>query len=238
MGLQHSHGLFDLVFQGLLVLQHVDQIRVIDLQKHTRDLARQVGMHCGNQREQTLTQHLFLFIGRGRGQHGGRQRLLALNEYGRLGLRRLLHNRLRLGHDLLTGAGSARHVTHAGGVLVVAAHAGHLRWHTGLGRHARAWAGHHGCHHWGSAGSHVVHAGSGNAGAHLVLVHDELAAALGSLSALEAGLGGPHHCLVLTEESLGLGNGSDGVVTSSLLGESHLKYEKKIKLCSGFLELF
>merc|ERR1719414_2531914 len=127
-------------------------------------------------------------------------------------------------HDLLTGAGRARHVTHAGGVLVVAAHAGHLGWHTGLGRHTRAWAGHHGCHHWGAAGSHVVHAGSGNAGAHLVLVHDELAAALGSLSALEAGLGGPHHCLVLTEESLGLGNGSDGVVTSGLLGESHLSH--------------
>ena len=35
-----------LALEGVLVLKHVDELGVVDLQKHPRDLARQVGEHA------------------------------------------------------------------------------------------------------------------------------------------------------------------------------------------------
>ncbi len=45
----------DLWPQGLRRLQHVQQLRVIDLQQHSGDLSSQTGMHVLDEREQTLT---------------------------------------------------------------------------------------------------------------------------------------------------------------------------------------
>ena len=35
-----------LALEGVLVLKHVDELGVVDLEKHSRDLARQVGEHA------------------------------------------------------------------------------------------------------------------------------------------------------------------------------------------------
>ena len=35
-----------LALEGVLVLKHVDELGVVDLQQHPRDLARQVGEHA------------------------------------------------------------------------------------------------------------------------------------------------------------------------------------------------
>ena len=66
VGLEHSNSLLDLrntklkcqklelkkkcldaylALEGVLVLKHVDELGVVDLQQHPRDLARQVGEH-------------------------------------------------------------------------------------------------------------------------------------------------------------------------------------------------
>lgn len=41
--------------QGFRRLQHVEQLRVVDLQKHSGDLTGQAGVHVLNQGEQALT---------------------------------------------------------------------------------------------------------------------------------------------------------------------------------------
>lgn len=45
----------DLRAQRLGWFQHVKQLRVVDLQKHTGDLTRQAGVHVLDEGEQTLT---------------------------------------------------------------------------------------------------------------------------------------------------------------------------------------
>ena len=60
-------------------LQHMQQLRVVDFQQHSSDFASKVWVHTLNQREQPLTQHLLLLLGWGSGQHGGSQRLLAMD---------------------------------------------------------------------------------------------------------------------------------------------------------------
>ena len=44
VGLQHRHGLLHLALQGGGGLEHVQQLRVVDLQQHPGDLAGQVGV--------------------------------------------------------------------------------------------------------------------------------------------------------------------------------------------------
>lgn len=41
--------------QGLVGLQHVQQLWVVDLQQHAGDLPREAGVHGLNEREETLT---------------------------------------------------------------------------------------------------------------------------------------------------------------------------------------
>ena len=69
-----------------MVLQHVKELSVVDLEQHAGDLASQVRVHPLDEREESLTQHLLLLLGRSRGQHGGGEWLLALDEDGLLGL--------------------------------------------------------------------------------------------------------------------------------------------------------
>ena len=44
-----------LALEGVLVLQHVHQLGVINLEQHAGDLAGQIGEHALDQGEQTLT---------------------------------------------------------------------------------------------------------------------------------------------------------------------------------------
>lgn len=67
-----------------MVLQHVQQLRVVDLQQHASDLACQLGIHALNQREQAFAEHLLLVLRSGSSQHGCGQRFLALNDEGLL----------------------------------------------------------------------------------------------------------------------------------------------------------
>ena len=53
--------------------------------KFTCDLSSEFWVHSLDEREETLSQHLLLLLGWGRGQHGCGQRLLALDQHGRLG---------------------------------------------------------------------------------------------------------------------------------------------------------
>lgn len=57
----------------------MQQLRVVNLQQHASDLASQLGVHGLDEREQSLTQHLLLFLGWSGSQHTGCQRLLALD---------------------------------------------------------------------------------------------------------------------------------------------------------------
>ena len=62
------------------------KLSVVDLKQHAGDLSGEVWVHPLDQREQTLAQHLLLLLGRSRGQHGGGERLLALDDDSLLGL--------------------------------------------------------------------------------------------------------------------------------------------------------
>merc|ERR1712203_1248514 len=73
VSLEDSDSLVDLALEGLLVLQHVNQLRVVDLEQHAGDLAGQVRIHGLDEREEALAQHLLLLLWRSGGQHGGRQ---------------------------------------------------------------------------------------------------------------------------------------------------------------------
>ena len=55
----------------------MQQLGVVDLEQHAGDLASQFRVHALDQREEALAQHLLLLLGRGRGQHGGCQSVLA-----------------------------------------------------------------------------------------------------------------------------------------------------------------
>merc|ERR1719317_612999 len=76
--LENSDSLFNLSLEGVLVLQHVDQLGVIDLEQHASDLTSQVREHPLDEREESLTQHLLLFLWSS-SQHGSCQRLLTLH---------------------------------------------------------------------------------------------------------------------------------------------------------------
>ena len=81
MGLQDGDGLFHLGLERLLVLEHVEQLGVVDLEQHAGDFSGQVGVGLLNEREETLSQHLLLLLRRSRGQHGGGERLLARDDH-------------------------------------------------------------------------------------------------------------------------------------------------------------
>ena len=57
-------------------LKHVKQLGVVDLKQHAGDLAGQGWGQAADEGEESLAQHLLLFLGRGGGQQGGRQGLL------------------------------------------------------------------------------------------------------------------------------------------------------------------
>lgn len=101
MDLEDGDGLLDLALEGLLVLQHVDQLGVVDLQEHAGDLAGQLGVHALDEGEEALAQHLLLLLWRSRRKHRSCQRLLALDQHGRLGLLQLWGH--RLGHGSYLG---------------------------------------------------------------------------------------------------------------------------------------
>jgi len=71
VSLEDSHGFVDLALERAVVLQHVKELSVVDLEQHAGDLASQVRVHPLDEREESLTQHLLLLLGRSRGQHGG-----------------------------------------------------------------------------------------------------------------------------------------------------------------------
>ena len=71
-----------LLLQEVVILQHVQQLGVVDLQEHPGDLPSQVGVYSLDQWEEPLAQHLLLVLGRSGGQHGGGERLLALDDDG------------------------------------------------------------------------------------------------------------------------------------------------------------
>uniref|UniRef100_A0A8W7P0C1 Uncharacterized protein n=1 Tax=Anopheles coluzzii TaxID=1518534 RepID=A0A8W7P0C1_ANOCL len=119
--------------------QHVQQLRVVDLEQHARDFAGKVRIHELDQREQPLAKHLLLFSRLSSSQHAGGKRLLSnglswdrhrlrhlriahgLRELvvGRAGLSggQLRRNRARLhvGRGLLAGD-RARRIAHGGRV--------------------------------------------------------------------------------------------------------------------------
>merc|ERR1719318_2178039 len=70
MGLKDSNSFLDLSLEGVLVLQHVDQLGVVDLEQHASDLASQVREHPLDEREKSLTQHLLLLLRRGSSSWG------------------------------------------------------------------------------------------------------------------------------------------------------------------------
>ena len=76
-----------LLLQEVVILQHVQQLGVVDLQEHAGDLSGQVRVHSLDKREETLAEHLLLLLGRSGGQHGGGERLLALDDDCLLSLR-------------------------------------------------------------------------------------------------------------------------------------------------------
>jgi hypothetical protein len=59
----------------------MQQLRVVEFQQHSCDLAGQLVMHPLDEREETLSQHLLLFLWLGSCQHGCGQRLLALDNH-------------------------------------------------------------------------------------------------------------------------------------------------------------
>ena len=65
-----------LALKRAMVLQHVEQLGVVNLEQHASDLTSHVWVHPLDQREQSLTQHLLLLLWRSCGQHSGSQWLL------------------------------------------------------------------------------------------------------------------------------------------------------------------
>lgn len=69
-------------------LQHVQQLRVVNLQQHAGDLASQLRVHALDQWEQPLTQHLLLLLWWGCSQHTGSQGVLSWDHHRLLGLQK------------------------------------------------------------------------------------------------------------------------------------------------------
>jgi len=86
MSLEYGHSFLNLALERVVILQHVEELSVIDLEQHAGDLAGQVGVHPLDEREESLTQHLLLLLRRSGGQHASSEGLLALDEDGLLGL--------------------------------------------------------------------------------------------------------------------------------------------------------
>jgi len=85
VSLKNSHSFLNLALEGILILQHVNKLSVINLEQHAGDLACQIGEHPLDEREETLTQHLLLFLWRSRSEHGSSEGLLSLHEHSLLG---------------------------------------------------------------------------------------------------------------------------------------------------------
>ena len=174
-----------LALKGCLILQHVNQIRVINLEQHASNFTRQIWVHAVDQRVQPLSQHLLLFLQRGSGQHGSGQWLLALDHHSLLWRRgsgvgdHLSHNLLRwvsCGWRVLEALCLSRASHLVDGCLDTRTHH-HLLRHrldrAGLcGQRARSWtrsALHSGCHsQLGSSGTrHALLGSPSGLGTHL-----------------------------------------------------------------------
>ena len=59
----------------------MQQLRVTHLEQHASDPAGQLRVHLLDQREETLSQHLFLFLGQGSSQHAGGEGGLARDDH-------------------------------------------------------------------------------------------------------------------------------------------------------------
>merc|ERR1712128_197898 len=151
-----SNSFLDLSLQGVLILQHVDQLSVVDLEQHASDLASQVREHPLDEREEPLTQHLLLFLWRSSCQHGGSQRFLSLDKHSLLWRWSSSRGNHLSRHNL------SRWVPGSGGVLEALLRSDLLGSHGDWG-HARASHHGHGLRsgltHWGARSS--CHAGTG-----------------------------------------------------------------------------
>ena len=200
----------------------MEQLGVVDLEQHTGDLAGEVGIHPLDQREQSLTQHLLLLLGRSRGQHGGGQGLLAGDLHGLLG-----HGG---GNHGLTG--HSLHGRVPGGLGVLEAGLGSSDLGAAHGDWGHAGAGHHHglgaswLHHLGPGGGRgSAHAGGAGSGGHPGAGHAHSGHLLGARGSSHAGLGGPSWLgadLGGSEEPLGLRHGGHEVSAHAhLLHASH-----------------
>mmetsp|Transcript_28458 Transcript_28458/g.67127 ORF Transcript_28458/g.67127 Transcript_28458/m.67127 type:complete len:438 (-) Transcript_28458:489-1802(-) len=61
--LQHREGLHYLRVEGIRRLEQVEQLAVVHLQQHARDLARQMRLNVLDQREESLAKQLLLLLG-------------------------------------------------------------------------------------------------------------------------------------------------------------------------------
>ena len=66
-----------LALERVVILQHVKEISIVNLQQHSSDLSSKIWIHSGDEWEESLTQHLLLFLWRSSSQHGGSQWLLS-----------------------------------------------------------------------------------------------------------------------------------------------------------------
>merc|ERR1712079_97310 len=97
MCLKYCDSFIHLALKGLAVFQHVNQLRIVDLQQHACDLSSEFRIHSLNKGEQAFTQHLLLFLWGSSCQHGSCEWFLSLDKYSRLWL--LLGNWLRSNHS-------------------------------------------------------------------------------------------------------------------------------------------
>mmetsp|Transcript_14519 Transcript_14519/g.35159 ORF Transcript_14519/g.35159 Transcript_14519/m.35159 type:complete len:281 (-) Transcript_14519:1101-1943(-) len=128
---QDAQGLVHLGLQLLLALHKQQQLGVVHFQHHPCNLACELRLHLGNQREQLLAEHLLLHPGLGSSQRRGSQRCTRIEPRSwrarRPGLPRSPHPH-------------ARHSTLARGHSEHGPHARHHPWHTRshTRHHARA----------------------------------------------------------------------------------------------------
>lgn len=101
---QDVQGLLNLGHQSIGGLNQIQQLTIVHLQKHTGDLAGLLGLVLVDQRIQSLTDHVLLSSGVGRGQHGIRE----VHVSGLLSS--LLHLLLRHGLTLLHGHALVAHL--------------------------------------------------------------------------------------------------------------------------------
>ena len=75
VSLQHLQGLLDLGVQGLGTLEQVQQLGIVHLEEHARDLPGQLRLGLVDEGVQPLPDHVLLDLGRGGRERRGRELL-------------------------------------------------------------------------------------------------------------------------------------------------------------------